>query len=93
MHILFFVTEDHHDGLIASSASEICRESNICLGAKAKVERSGYIRSLTRGMCRCCQVSGNKYQHLQSSSLAISRPSSQIYLLLINSANAVNISR
>ncbi len=93
MHILFFVTEDHHDGLITSSASEICGEADICLGAKAKVECSGYIRSLTRGMCRCYQVSGNKYQHLQSSSLTISSPSSQFNLLLINSANSVNISR
>lgn len=61
MHVFFFVTEDHDDWLIASPANEICGKTNICVGAEAQAECSGYVRSLTRGVCPRYQVSGDKY--------------------------------
>jgi hypothetical protein len=61
MQIFFYITEDHHDGLFALPTSEICVESDIRPGTKAEAERSGYIRSLTRSMCRRYQVPGDKY--------------------------------
>jgi hypothetical protein len=61
MQIFFSATEDDHDGLLALPTSEICVESDIGPGTKAEAECSGYIRSLTRGMCRRYQVSGGKY--------------------------------
>jgi hypothetical protein len=61
MQIFFSVTEDHHDGLLALPTNEIRVESDICPGTKAEAECSGYIRSLTCGMCRRYQVPGDEY--------------------------------
>jgi hypothetical protein len=56
-----FLLNDHHDGLITSSASEICRENDIFLGTKAQLKCSSDVGALTRGVCRCRQLSGDKY--------------------------------
>jgi hypothetical protein len=61
MQVILFVTEDHDDWSITSAASEICDESDICPRTKATAECSSYVRSLTRGVGRCYQVSGDKY--------------------------------
>ena len=61
VYVISFFTENRDDGLITFAASEICGESKIFVGTEAKVECSGYIRSLTRGVCRRYQVPGNKY--------------------------------
>jgi hypothetical protein len=61
LQILFFLTKDHHDGLITCSASEICGEGDIRLGAQPKAKCSGHVGSLTRGVRRCHQLSGDKY--------------------------------
>jgi len=59
--VISFFTEDRDDGLITFPASEICGESKIFVGTDAKVECSGYIGSLTHGVCRRYQVPGDKY--------------------------------
>jgi hypothetical protein len=61
MQIFFFVTEDRHDRLFAPPASKICVESDICPASKAQAECSCYVWSLTPGVCRCYQVSSDKY--------------------------------